>query len=125
MSRAAVSLFVFGLYLVVLGTVILVAPNFFLALFGLPATGEVWIRVMAMLLLFLGCYDILSARAELKPFFRWSVPLRASVILFFAVFVALQMVQPILLLFGAIDLAAATWTAVAIRVDARAARHGA
>jgi hypothetical protein len=121
MSRAAVSLFVFGLYLLVIGTVILVVPNVFLAVFGLPATAEVWIRVMAMLLLFLGCYDVLSARAELKPFFRWSVPLRASVILFFAVFVALQLVQPVLLLFGVIDLAAATWTAVALRADTRAA----
>jgi hypothetical protein len=112
---------VFGLYLLVIGTGFLVVPNFFLALFGLPATGEVWIRVMAMLLLFLGCYDVLSARAEFKPFFRWSVPLRASVILFFAAFVMLRMVQPVLLLFGAIDLLAAVWTAVALRVDARAA----
>lgn len=121
MSRAALSLLVFGLYLVVIGGVILFVPNAFLSVFGLPATSEVWIRVMAMLLVFLGCYDILSARAELKPFFRWSVPIRASVILFFAGFVALEMVRPILLLFGVIDFAAAMWTAIALRADLRSA----
>ena len=49
MSRAAVSLFVFGIYLLLLGTVLMVAPNAFLALFGLPSTHDVWIRVVAML----------------------------------------------------------------------------
>lgn len=117
MSRAAVSLFVFGIYLLGLGGLLMVIPNTFLSLFGLPPTHEVWIRVVAMLVLILGCYDVLSARAELTSFFRWSVWLRGSVIVFFGAFVALGMVQPVLLLFGAVDLAAAAWTALALRKD--------
>lgn len=115
MSRAAMSLFVFGSYLLILGAVILVVPNLFLSIFGLPPTTEVWIRVMAMLVIFLGCYDVAAARAELRPFFKWSVPLRASVIVFFGAFVAFDLVKPILLLFGVVDLAAAVWTAWALR----------
>ena len=117
MSRAAVSLFVFGIYLLLLGTVLMVAPNAFLALFGLPSTHDVWIRVVAMLVLILGCYDVMAARAELAPFFRWSVWLRASVIVWFGMFVGLGLVPPILLLFGFVDLAAAVWTALALRAD--------
>ncbi len=117
MSRAAVSLFAFGIYLLLLGTVLMVVPNTFLTLFGLPPTHDVWIRVVAMLVLILGCYDTLAARAELTPFFRWSVWLRASVMVFFAAFVALGLVRPMLLLFGVVDLAAALWTALALRMD--------
>jgi len=119
MSRAAISLLAFGTYLLLLGTVLMVVPNPFLGLFGLPPTHDVWIRVVAMLVLILGCYDVLAARAELTPVFRWSVWLRASVIAWFAAFVVLGMVRPILLLFGAVDMAAAIWTAVALRADAR------
>jgi hypothetical protein len=118
MSRAAISLFAFGAYLLILGLVLMFVPNALLTLFGLAPTDEVWIRVVAMLVLILGCYDVLAARAELTPFFRWSVVLRASVIVFFAAFVALGMVPPMLLVFGVVDLAAAVWTAVALRVDA-------
>ena len=117
MSRASLSLLVFGVYLLVLGGLLTTVPNTLLGWFGLPPTDEVWIRVVAMLVLILGCYDTLAARAELTPFFRWSVRLRASVIVFFAVFVALGLVRPMLLLFGVVDLAAALWTALALRMD--------
>lgn len=115
MSRAALSVSVFGSYLLILGIVILVVPNQFLAVFGLAPTSEVWIRVVAVLVLILGFYYVAAARGELRPFFRWSVPARASVILFFGAFVALGMTEPILLLFGAVDFAAAMWTAWALR----------
>lgn len=115
MGRAAVSVFVFGLYLWVLGIVILILPNQFLAVFRLAPTSDVWIRVMAVLVLILGFYYVAAGRADVRPLFRWSVPARASVILFFGAFVALDMVEPILLLFGIVDLAAAVWTAWALR----------
>ena len=119
MSKAARSLLVFGIYMLVLGMVLVVLPNVLLALFGLAETQEVWIRVVGMLVIILGCYDVLAARSELLPFFEWSVPLRAIVILFFGVFVWLGYVAPVLLLFGVVDLAAAIWTWVALRVDLR------
>ena len=118
MSKSAQSLFVFGIYLAVLGVVLVLTPNFLLTMFGLPATSEVWIRVVGMLGGFLAFYDIQAARHELGLFIEWSVYARGTVILFFAAFVALGFVKPILLLFGAIDLAAATWTWMALRARA-------
>lgn len=117
MSRAARSLFVFGIYLVALGAFLLIAPNTLITLFGLPATGDVWIRVVGMLIALLAYYNIQAARNETVDYFRWSVVARGSVIVFFAGFVLAGLVKPILLLFGAVDLAAAVWTHVALRRD--------
>jgi hypothetical protein len=113
-------MFVFGLYLTVLGLALVLAPNMLLPLFGFPKTNEVWIRVVGMLLFFLSFYYIMSARSELKDFFQWTVYARSMVIVFLALFVSMNWVKPILLLFGVIDLAAAIWTEVALRADRRA-----
>jgi hypothetical protein len=110
MSYPAKTLFLFGLYLLVLGALLVAAPNPLLVLFRFRATSEVWIRVVGMLLLFLGAYDVLAARTELRRFLAWSVPLRLSVAVFFGAFVAAGLVSPMLLLFAAIDVAAAAWT---------------
>jgi hypothetical protein len=115
MSKAARSLFIFGIYLIVIGLGFLVVPNVVLRLFGFPETSEPWIRVMAMLLLFLAYYYIQAAQNEMTKFFRYTVYARASVIVFFAAFVLLGLAQPMLLLFAAVDLLAAIWTWMSLR----------
>jgi hypothetical protein len=120
MSYPARTIFWFGCYLLVLGTTLILFPNTLLGLFRVAPTAEVWIRVTGMLVLILGAYDILAGLSELHQFIRWSVPLRASVILFFGVFVLLGYAPAVLLLFGLIDLACAAWTWVALRQTLRA-----
>jgi hypothetical protein len=115
MSKSGLSVFVFGLYLLVLGIVLVVAPNFLLGLFSIPNTTEVWIRVAGMLVLFLGTYYTLASRSGMTSFFRWTVYVRSSVILFFIAFVLLGFVKPQLILFGVIDLLGAIWTGFALR----------
>ena len=115
MSKSGVSLFVFGLYLAVLGIVLLVAPNFLLGMFFMPSTTEVWIRVVGMLVIFLAFYYIQAARKGMTDFFRLTVYTRSSVVVFFAVFVLLGFSNPPLILFGVVDLLGAIWTAVALR----------
>lgn len=115
MSKAATSVLVFGIYLVVIGLGFLLAPNVPLDLLGLPTTTEPWIRVMAMLLLILAYYYIQAARKEMTGFFHLTVHGRASVIVFFIAFVVLDLAQPMLIMFGVVDLIAAIWTAWALR----------
>jgi len=115
MTSPAKTLFVFGLYMLVLGTTVVLAPNFLLSIFHVPTTEEVWIRIAGVLVIFLGVYDIVAAREELRALIAWSVPVRLSVIIFFAVFVFTGLAPPILLLFGAIDFADAIWTWIAFR----------
>jgi hypothetical protein len=115
MSDPARTVLAFGWYILILGAVLVLAPNLLLTAFGLPPTEEVWIRVVGMLLLFLGGYYQLAARAEWTPFFRASVWFRGLVIVFFAAFVLLGFVKPALLGFAVVDLLAALWTATALR----------
>ncbi len=124
MSYPARTLFGFGCYLLALGVALLLFPNALLGLFGVAPTVEVWIRVLGMLVLFFGAYDMLAALSELDAFMRWLVPVRASVIVFFAVFVLLGYAPAVLLLFGLIDLVGAVWTWIALR-QARALAHSA
>lgn len=121
MSAAARSVFVFALYLFGLGLVLLVAPNLLLRTFGLAETDDVWVRVVGMLVVLLGYYYVRGAREELTSFLRWTVHARSAVLVFFVAFVALGFAPPILIAFGAIDAAAAVWTALALRADAEAA----
>jgi hypothetical protein len=115
MSRAAKSLFVFGIYLCVLGLILLLAPNLLLRAFGAPPTNEVWIRVNGMFVLCLSFYYVLAARDELAVFIRWTVWARVAVIFYFAAFVLLVSAPKALLLFGLIDLLAAVWTWLALK----------
>ncbi len=118
MSKSAFSLFVFSIYEFALGTLLVVAPNLLLSLFGFPETHEVWIRIVGALLLCFAYLNLMASRSELVAFFRWSVLTRLSVLVFFVAFVALGFAPPILILVGAVDAAAALWTAICLRRDA-------
>ncbi len=115
MTPAARSLHVFGLYLVGAGCLLMLMPALLLAPLGLPAPADVWARVAGMLAAFLGIYYLLGARAELLSFMRASVWVRLSVIVILGAFVAAGLAPLPLLAFGVIDLAAATWTWLALR----------
>ena len=73
MSKSARSMFVFGLYAAVLGILLIVMPNFLLRTIARTSTAEVWIRVVGLLLLYLGFYYTQAARKGLTNFFRWTV----------------------------------------------------
>jgi hypothetical protein len=115
MSRPARSVFVFGLYLVVVGLALLLSPNPLFAVLRLPASHEIWPRVVGVLALVLAHYYVQAARHEVVAFFRWTVSARIMVFVVFSVFVLLGLAPVPLALLGAIDLAAALWTALALR----------
>ena len=115
MSKAAVTLFAFAIYLALTGIAFLVAPTFTLGMLGFAEATEPWVRVIGMLLLFLAFYYGMAARSEITIFFKWTVYVRSSVIVFFGIIVLVGLGQPMLLAFAVIDLAAAIWTAMALR----------
>ena len=63
-----------------------------------------------MLLVILGIYYIVAAKAELRPIFIWSVPLRVVVMVFFLAFVLFGLAPTVLLIFAGINVACALWT---------------
>ena len=115
MSRAAVSILVFGVYVMVMGVLLLTIPNVLLGLVRYPTTDEVWIRVLGVVTLSMGCYYVVAGRNELVSLFKTSLFTRPSLIIFFAAFVAVGLAKPVLILFGAIDLLGAIWTGLALR----------
>jgi hypothetical protein len=117
MSKSALSLFAFSIYLYLLGFVLVVTPDTLLRIFKFPDADGLWIRVVGMLVIILGFYYSHAARAEFRPFFRWAVIGRTSVLLFFIAFVVAGLAPPALILFGLIDFAAAMWTFFAMRSD--------
>jgi hypothetical protein len=115
MSSAAKSVFVFGIYLVGLGAALLTVPNLVIGTFAFPATGEVWIRVVGVLVLCIAYYYIRSAQADHLDFCRWTVQVRTFVFVAFAALAALRLARPALVLFGAVDLVGAAWTLAELR----------
>jgi hypothetical protein len=115
MSTSAKTVLVFGVYLIGMGAGFVLMPNDLLGVLGLPATDEVWSRVVGMLALLLAFYYIQAARAGLRPFIQWTVYTRVAVFFFFAAFVFAGLAGPVLILLGAADLSTALWTAWALR----------
>lgn len=115
MTPAARSVFVFGIYLLILGSLLIGAPNTLLSMLGLPPTDELWIRVLGVTVMAIGMLDMASGRGEQKVFFRATVSARIFVFVAFTVFVVLKMAPPILIGFGVVDLVGAIWTHVALR----------
>ena len=119
MSGSARSVFAFALYMLGLGTVLLVRPNPLLVLFGMPATDEVWIRVVGMLVVIVGSFFLVAARNELGIFLRWTVYCRLFAATCFAGFVLLGLGPTVLILFALVDGSGAAWTALALRREGR------
>jgi hypothetical protein len=115
MSKSATSVFVFGVYLVLLGLLLVIVPNVLLRIFGFAMTTEVWVRVVGVLVLCLAFYYVQAARRELVEFFQWTVFVRAFVFVCLALFAALKLAAPPLALFGCLDLLGSVWTALCLR----------
>lgn len=114
-NAAARSLQVFGLYLCVAGTALLLAPTLLLAPLGLAVPQDVWIRLVGILALALGVSDVLAGRSIVAPLIRWSVWRRLAAGGAISALVVLGLAPTAMLLFAAADIAAALWTAMAVR----------
>ena len=115
MSKAAISIFVFGVYLATGSVFLMLAPNLACQILALDQPEGVWVRITGMFFAILAYYCVSAAREEETAFMRWSVRTRPTTLAFLAVCVAAQIVKPIILIFGVVDVAAAIWTAHALR----------
>ena len=114
-SHAALSVEVFGLYLMLTGLALLTHPNILLGLFGIAPAIEVWIRIVGTLALILGYYSWACGRAGVLAFFRASIVGRLRFCAACVGLILLVQAPVQLLLFGASDLAGALWTGWALK----------
>ncbi len=115
MNAPAKSLAVFGVYLLGIAATLMLLPNLFLSIFGLPSTQEPWIRVVGLLSGVVGYYYLFAAARGLSAFYPATVYARVAAAVVFAALVATQVGPWQLVIFGAVDLLAAVWTHLAIR----------
>ena len=119
MSNSAKSVFFFGLYVALLGFLLIFFPNPLLRLVNVPATQEVWIYLAGMLLIFVGFFYAMAGRTNFVPFFRWTLVTRGIAVVFLIGFVLAGWVSPVILLFWLGDLAGALWTFFALRKEGK------
>lgn len=117
MVSSAKSVIVFGVYLAIVGLTLLLIPNVFLTIIGVENTNEVWIRLSGILLMALSVYYIVAAQTYLPVIFKITVYIRSTIIFFFSAFVYMDLMEPIMLLFAAIDFAGGVWTWLAMKKE--------
>ena len=110
MNPAALSVFIFGIYLAVTGIGFLFMPNIVLPMLKFPKTDEHWIRVLGMVIGLLGFYYIIAARNDLTPFFWATVVGRFAVLICLSAIVIAKKGPSMLIVFGLIDAAGGVWT---------------
>ena len=115
MSRAALSAFVWGAYLIIAGLGLLLVPNFVLPLLGFATTAEGWVRVLGLLASILGMYYVFSARWNMVPFFQLTVAGRLAFMAGCIGLVISGLMSPSLLIFGVLDTIGAIWTWLSLR----------
>jgi hypothetical protein len=114
-NGAAQSLQAFGLYLCFTGVGLVLTPGLLLVPLGLTVPVEAWVRLVGILALALGSCDVLAGRDAVASLIRWSVWRRLSAGIGIGLLVLLGLAPTALLLFAAVDIAAGSWTALALR----------
>jgi hypothetical protein len=117
MNKPAFTIKAFGYYLIVLGLVLIFSPNILLAIFMMPTTTEVWIRVVGVLVLNIGVYYIFAALCGAESFFKASVYTRTFVLFSFVAFAIFGLVSPMIIFFGMVDFGGGVWTHFAIKSE--------
>jgi hypothetical protein len=115
MTAAAKSVYYFGFYLYLVGATLIFIPNIFLTTLRMPETNDVWIRVLGVIVSLLGFYYHQTGAKNISAFFPLTIPTRIMVFTVFLVFVILKMASPMMIGIGAVDLAGAVWTFMALK----------
>ena len=124
MTRAALSVYIYGLYLVsTITPPFLLFPHFALGLFGLSAGDDMWIRYVGVLGGIIGGFYIAGVLTRTRRIYSWSVPARYATGSFLALMVILGKAGLALFMFAALDILTASITWVAIRADAAEANQ--
>ena len=125
MNRAAMSVLVWGIYLMGAGLGFLLMPNIVLSLFRFSTTSEGWIRILGLLVAIVGAYYLNSAQNNVIPFFRMTIWGRFAFALGSLVLVLMSLSEPPLLMIGTLDALGAVWTWLSLRAMAEAKSEGA
>ncbi len=115
LSAAAKTMWYFGFYVIFDGLVLLAVPELALRLLGQSEDGAGWLRVLGMVVAFLGWYYLNLAKMEATAFFRVTTHTRMAVPFILGGFAVAGWLPAIVVVFGVGDFAGGLWTWTALR----------
>ena len=118
-ARAGRSLVGFGLYSLVMGGGLLLAPDRTLDLLLTPRTTEHWVRLLGASAMLLGAYYIVAGRAQVAVLIRASLWGRLGLAAAFGGLVVAGLAPVLLLGIAGNELLGVLWTTLSMRADAR------
>jgi hypothetical protein len=114
MNPSELSILVFGVYIVVIGTGFLFVPDVPLRLLRFEPARDPWIRALGLVLIVLGYYYVDAAQAGAVSFFWATVWGRFGVLLGTIGLAVTRQAKPQIVGFGLIDAGGAVWTLVTL-----------
>jgi len=123
MSKSARSVFIFGIYLGVIGLILLIVPNMLITPFGIEPANEVWIRLSGILLMALAVYYTLGAKHEIVVIMKATAFIRLTIIFFFTAFALLKLTSPNIIIFSVIDFLGGAWTFLMLKNEGHFKRN--
>ncbi|MGA0920372.1 MAG: hypothetical protein ACO31W_00865 [Gemmatimonadaceae bacterium] len=120
MNNTARSLIMFGVYDLLVGAALFLAPGPTLDLLRTTRTTEHWIRLLGMSAMVLGFYYIVAGRANLTLMARASLWGRLGMATGFAALVLCDLAPVLLLGIAGNELLGVLWTTRALTADTRA-----
>ena len=110
MDKPAKTVWFFGIYLIVEGLFLMLAPAWVLSSIGIPDPESVWRVILGFVVAVLGYYYIRNSKANLIPFFGFTVQVRIIQFVFFIwVYVFERGTLP-LVAFSFLEFTAGMWT---------------
>ncbi len=123
MSQSAKSVFIYGIYLALVGLMLIFVPNVLLNLFGIKPTNEAWIRLEGVLLMVMAVYYFIGAKFELIVILKATAFIRFTVIIFFTAFVMLELLSPSIIIISVFDFLGGTWTYLMLKKEGHFSRN--
>ena len=110
MSKTAISITAYCIYLGTAGVGMALIPNVLLGLVGHPLTDQVWPRLFGSLSIILSVKGIHGARTEDVSGMQLDVITRTCFSIFLTILWLIGKAEPILMIFAVIDFAGSVWT---------------
>jgi hypothetical protein len=117
MKKSAISVFVWGVYIIAVGICFLILPRLLLELMGRVTADYMMARFFGMLMVFYGYFYIRAALSANTGYFVWTIHTRMLAIVFLTMICIVDKTSPLIVAFGGIDIAGAVWTWMAMRKE--------
>ena len=114
MNTATLSIYIWGVYVMVIALLLVFIPGKTLALFGHDNPKDHWIRIAGIFLISLGYFYINAAQNEVITFYHASILARLCGFVGFMGLTVFKLCKPKIILFGIIDVLGAMWTFLAL-----------